>query len=104
MYVNQALINAQVKQLLSFSGNLSVLPEADQFMVQLVKVPGWVWSFQKNDFFFLFLNYLIIILSLRKLVLLFVGISFVVPFEIQISLGLIMGNKTDKMATADAFN
>lgn len=31
---------AQVKQLQSFSGNLSVLPEADQFMVQLVKVPG----------------------------------------------------------------
>lgn len=30
----------QVKQLLSFSGNLSVLPEADQFMVQLVKVAG----------------------------------------------------------------
>uniref|UniRef100_A0A4W6FUA2 FH2 domain containing 3 n=1 Tax=Lates calcarifer TaxID=8187 RepID=A0A4W6FUA2_LATCA len=33
--------NSQVKQLLSFSGNLSVLPEADQFMVQLVKVPGY---------------------------------------------------------------
>uniref|UniRef100_A0A7N6AS63 FH2 domain-containing protein n=1 Tax=Anabas testudineus TaxID=64144 RepID=A0A7N6AS63_ANATE len=31
----------QVKQLLSFSGNLSALPEADQFMVQLVKVPGY---------------------------------------------------------------
>uniref|UniRef100_A0A3Q4B6J0 FH2 domain-containing protein n=1 Tax=Mola mola TaxID=94237 RepID=A0A3Q4B6J0_MOLML len=31
----------QVKLLLSFSGNLSVLPEADQFMVQLVKVPGY---------------------------------------------------------------
>ncbi|TMS13873.1 FH2 domain-containing protein 1 [Larimichthys crocea] len=31
----------EVKQLLSFSGNLSVLPEADQFMVQLVKVPGY---------------------------------------------------------------
>uniref|UniRef100_A0A8C4HS73 FH2 domain containing 3 n=1 Tax=Dicentrarchus labrax TaxID=13489 RepID=A0A8C4HS73_DICLA len=34
-------VNAQVKQLLSFSGNLSALPEADQFMVQLVKVPGY---------------------------------------------------------------
>ncbi|XP_031728527.1 FH2 domain containing 3 [Anarrhichthys ocellatus] len=32
---------SEVKQLLSFSGNLSVLPEADQFMVQLVKVPGY---------------------------------------------------------------
>ncbi|KAI4813947.1 hypothetical protein KUCAC02_003165 [Chaenocephalus aceratus] len=31
----------EVKQLLSFSGNLSVLPEADRFMVQLVKVPGY---------------------------------------------------------------
>lgn len=30
----------QVKQLLSYSGNLSVLPEADQFMVQLVRVAG----------------------------------------------------------------
>uniref|UniRef100_A0A3Q3LZY7 FH2 domain containing 3 n=1 Tax=Mastacembelus armatus TaxID=205130 RepID=A0A3Q3LZY7_9TELE len=30
-----------VKQLLSFSGNLSALPEADRFMVQLVKVPGY---------------------------------------------------------------
>ncbi|XP_069001678.1 FH2 domain containing 3 [Embiotoca jacksoni] len=33
--------SSEVKQLLSFSGNLSVLPEADQFMVQLVKVPGY---------------------------------------------------------------
>ncbi|XP_068186545.1 FH2 domain containing 3 [Antennarius striatus] len=33
--------DSEVKQLLSFSGNLSVLPEADQFMVQLVKVPGY---------------------------------------------------------------
>lgn len=33
-------VAVQVKQLLSFSGNLSVLPEADQFMVQLVKVTG----------------------------------------------------------------
>ncbi|XP_060942315.1 FH2 domain containing 3, partial [Limanda limanda] len=32
---------SEVKQLLSFSGNLSVLPVADQFMVQLVKVPGY---------------------------------------------------------------
>ncbi|XP_040907142.1 FH2 domain containing 3 [Toxotes jaculatrix] len=32
---------SEVKQLLSFRGNLSVLPEADQFMVQLVKVPGY---------------------------------------------------------------
>ncbi|XP_029030013.1 FH2 domain containing 3 [Betta splendens] len=32
---------SEVKQLLSFSGNLSMLPEADQFMVQLVKVPGY---------------------------------------------------------------
>lgn len=31
----------EVKQLLSFSGNLSLLPEADRFMVQLVKVPGY---------------------------------------------------------------
>uniref|UniRef100_A0A669EWV6 FH2 domain containing 3 n=1 Tax=Oreochromis niloticus TaxID=8128 RepID=A0A669EWV6_ORENI len=31
----------QVKLLMSFSGNLSVLTEADQFMVQLVKVPGY---------------------------------------------------------------
>uniref|UniRef100_A0A3B5K6W2 FH2 domain containing 3 n=1 Tax=Takifugu rubripes TaxID=31033 RepID=A0A3B5K6W2_TAKRU len=31
----------QVKQLLAFSGKLCVLPEADQFMVQLVKVPGY---------------------------------------------------------------
>uniref|UniRef100_A0A8C5N7V8 FH2 domain-containing protein 1-like n=1 Tax=Gouania willdenowi TaxID=441366 RepID=A0A8C5N7V8_GOUWI len=31
--------NNEVKQLLSFNGNLSMLPEADQFMVQLVKVP-----------------------------------------------------------------
>uniref|UniRef100_A0A8D3B8E7 FH2 domain containing 3 n=1 Tax=Scophthalmus maximus TaxID=52904 RepID=A0A8D3B8E7_SCOMX len=31
----------KVKQLLSFSGSLSVLPEADRFMVQLVKVPGY---------------------------------------------------------------
>lgn len=30
----------QVKRLLTFSGKLCVLPEADQFMVQLVKVPG----------------------------------------------------------------
>nr|XP_057943662.1 FH2 domain containing 3 [Doryrhamphus excisus] len=29
---------SEVKQLLSFSGNLSLLPEADQFMVQLVQV------------------------------------------------------------------
>lgn len=34
------VVDAQVKQLLSFTGNLSALPEADQFMVQLVKVPG----------------------------------------------------------------
>uniref|UniRef100_A0A3Q1ED89 FH2 domain containing 3 n=1 Tax=Acanthochromis polyacanthus TaxID=80966 RepID=A0A3Q1ED89_9TELE len=34
-------LEPQVKHLLSFSGNLSVLPEADQFMVQLVKVPGF---------------------------------------------------------------
>ncbi|XP_020505763.2 FH2 domain containing 3 [Labrus bergylta] len=33
--------DGEVKLLLSFSGNLSVLPEADQFMVQLVKVPGY---------------------------------------------------------------
>ncbi|XP_041656579.1 FH2 domain containing 3 [Cheilinus undulatus] len=33
--------DSEVKQLMSFSGNLSVLPEADQFMVQLVKVPGY---------------------------------------------------------------
>ncbi|XP_054611612.1 FH2 domain-containing protein 1-like isoform X2 [Dunckerocampus dactyliophorus] len=32
---------SEVKQLLSFSGNLSFLPEADQFMVQLVKVPRY---------------------------------------------------------------
>uniref|UniRef100_A0A3Q3JWA6 FH2 domain-containing protein n=1 Tax=Monopterus albus TaxID=43700 RepID=A0A3Q3JWA6_MONAL len=32
---------SEARQLLSFSGNLSVLPEADQFMVQLVKVPGY---------------------------------------------------------------
>lgn len=32
----------EVKKLLSFSGNLSALPEADQFMVQLVKVPAYV--------------------------------------------------------------
>ncbi|KAM9332382.1 FH2 domain containing 3 isoform 2-T3 [Pholidichthys leucotaenia] len=32
---------SEVKLLLLFSGNLSVLPEADQFMVQLVKVPGY---------------------------------------------------------------
>ncbi|XP_029304279.1 FH2 domain containing 3 [Cottoperca gobio] len=32
---------SEVKRLLSFSGNLSVLPEADRFMVQLVKVPGY---------------------------------------------------------------
>ncbi|XP_070700031.1 FH2 domain containing 3 [Pempheris klunzingeri] len=32
---------SEVKQLMAFSGNLSVLPEADQFMVQLVKVPGY---------------------------------------------------------------
>ncbi|KAM9788467.1 FH2 domain containing 3 [Neosynchiropus ocellatus] len=31
----------EVKQLLSFSGNLSLLPEADRFMVQLVQVPGY---------------------------------------------------------------
>uniref|UniRef100_A0A3B4H9Y4 FH2 domain-containing protein 1-like n=1 Tax=Pundamilia nyererei TaxID=303518 RepID=A0A3B4H9Y4_9CICH len=31
----------QVKLLMSFSGNLSVLAEADKFMVQLVKVPGY---------------------------------------------------------------
>ncbi|XP_034034186.1 FH2 domain containing 3 [Thalassophryne amazonica] len=31
----------EVKQLLSFSGNVSLLSEADQFMVQLVKVPGY---------------------------------------------------------------
>uniref|UniRef100_A0A8C6VPZ6 FH2 domain containing 3 n=1 Tax=Nothobranchius furzeri TaxID=105023 RepID=A0A8C6VPZ6_NOTFU len=29
------------KKLLSFRGNLSTLPEADQFMVKLVKVPGY---------------------------------------------------------------
>lgn len=38
----------QVKQLLSFSGNLSLLPEADQFMVQLVKVPGWATTQSKS--------------------------------------------------------
>ncbi|KAF0038657.1 hypothetical protein F2P81_009141 [Scophthalmus maximus] len=32
---------SEVKQLLSFRGSLSVLPEADRFMVQLVKVPGY---------------------------------------------------------------
>ncbi|XP_004076348.1 FH2 domain-containing protein 1 [Oryzias latipes] len=32
---------SEVKQLLSFSGKLSLLPEADQFMVQLVKVPSY---------------------------------------------------------------
>ncbi|XP_078122681.1 FH2 domain containing 3 isoform X1 [Sander vitreus] len=32
---------SEVKQLLSFSGNLSLLPEADLFMVQLVKVTGY---------------------------------------------------------------
>ncbi|XP_023258332.1 FH2 domain-containing protein 1-like [Seriola lalandi dorsalis] len=32
---------SEMKHLLSFSGNLSVLPEADQFMVQLVKLPGY---------------------------------------------------------------
>ncbi|MED6233261.1 hypothetical protein ATANTOWER_009233 [Ataeniobius toweri] len=31
----------EVKQLLSYKGKLSVLPEADQFMVQLIKVPGY---------------------------------------------------------------
>ncbi|XP_053187077.1 FH2 domain containing 3 [Scomber japonicus] len=31
----------EVKQLLSFSGNHSLLPEADQFMVQLVRVAGY---------------------------------------------------------------
>ncbi|XP_061902109.1 FH2 domain-containing protein 1-like isoform X3 [Entelurus aequoreus] len=30
---------SEVRQLLSFSGNLSLLPEADRFMVQLVQVP-----------------------------------------------------------------
>lgn len=42
LYCRKALkcVAAQVKQLLSFSGNLSTLPEADQFMVQLVKVAG----------------------------------------------------------------
>lgn len=30
----------QVKELMAFSGNLSALDEADQFMVQLVKVAG----------------------------------------------------------------
>uniref|UniRef100_A0A1A8CB12 FH2 domain-containing protein n=2 Tax=Nothobranchius kadleci TaxID=1051664 RepID=A0A1A8CB12_NOTKA len=30
-----------MKKLLSFRGNLSTLPEADQFMVKLVKVPGY---------------------------------------------------------------
>uniref|UniRef100_A0A3Q2ZR36 FH2 domain containing 3 n=2 Tax=Kryptolebias marmoratus TaxID=37003 RepID=A0A3Q2ZR36_KRYMA len=32
---------SELKQLLSFRGNLSALPEADQFMVKLVKVPGY---------------------------------------------------------------
>ncbi|KAA8586884.1 hypothetical protein FQN60_000720 [Etheostoma spectabile] len=32
---------SEVKQLLAFSGKLSVLPEADQFMVQLVRVTGY---------------------------------------------------------------
>ncbi|XP_077361063.1 FH2 domain-containing protein 1-like [Festucalex cinctus] len=32
---------SEVKQLLSFSGNLSLLSEADRFMVQLVKVPRY---------------------------------------------------------------
>lgn len=34
--------DTEVKQLLSFTGNIALLPEADQFMVQLVKVPGYV--------------------------------------------------------------
>ncbi|XP_056141338.1 FH2 domain containing 3 [Lampris incognitus] len=33
--------DSEVRQLLSFSGDLSLLPEADQFMVRLVKVPGY---------------------------------------------------------------
>uniref|UniRef100_H3CX43 FH2 domain containing 3 n=1 Tax=Tetraodon nigroviridis TaxID=99883 RepID=H3CX43_TETNG len=33
--------DTEVKQLLAFRGNLSALAEADQFMVQLVKVPGY---------------------------------------------------------------
>uniref|UniRef100_A0A3Q2UBH0 FH2 domain containing 3 n=1 Tax=Fundulus heteroclitus TaxID=8078 RepID=A0A3Q2UBH0_FUNHE len=33
---------SEVKRLLSYKGKLSVLPDADQFMVQLVKVPGYV--------------------------------------------------------------
>lgn len=50
-------VNAQVKLLMSFSGNLSVLAEADQFMVQLVKVPGCVWSFLKQGFQYLFIYF-----------------------------------------------
>uniref|UniRef100_A0A673B689 FH2 domain containing 3 n=1 Tax=Sphaeramia orbicularis TaxID=375764 RepID=A0A673B689_9TELE len=42
MYVSHThFVILQVKQLLSFTGNISLLPEADQFMVQLVKVPGY---------------------------------------------------------------
>ncbi|KAJ3589896.1 hypothetical protein NHX12_010737 [Muraenolepis orangiensis] len=33
--------NCDVKKLCAFTGNVSHLPEADQFMVQLVKVPGY---------------------------------------------------------------
>ncbi|KAM4727339.1 FH2 domain containing 3 isoform 1-T4 [Anableps anableps] len=32
---------SEVKRLQSYKGTLSVLPEADQFMVQLIKVPGY---------------------------------------------------------------
>ncbi|CAL9685434.1 unnamed protein product [Knipowitschia caucasica] len=34
--------DTELKQLQLFSGNVAQLPEADQFMVQLVKVPGYV--------------------------------------------------------------
>ncbi|XP_020778720.1 FH2 domain containing 3 [Boleophthalmus pectinirostris] len=34
--------DTEVKQLMSFTGNMAQLPEADQFMVQLVRVPGYV--------------------------------------------------------------
>lgn len=34
--------DTEVKKLLSFTGNMAQLPEADQFMVELVKVPGYV--------------------------------------------------------------
>lgn len=46
----------KLKKLMSFDGTISHLTEADQFVVRLIKLPGWVFALMLKSAFFAYSN------------------------------------------------